>query len=118
MLARDYVVTPAPAAMLLDIKGIGPEFAGIPLGGGALPTLRQPATGRRVCGPRANSLAGGAVDREQGVSKAGNPRLRTDSRLLETAAIALDPFFEPQGERRARLVAHPQPRQLEQCTES
>ena len=27
LLARDHAVTPAPAAMLVDIKGIGPEFA-------------------------------------------------------------------------------------------
>ena len=29
LLAREPAVAPTPAAMLLDIKGIGPEFAGI-----------------------------------------------------------------------------------------
>ena len=48
----------APAAMLLDIKGIGPEFAAILW---SAPTPWQ----------------SGSIDREQGVSKAGNPRLRT-----------------------------------------
>ena len=69
---------PAPAAMLLNIKGIGPEF---------LP----PSSGRKGCSDTSTnrrqvaSYAGlaptpwqsGSVDREQGVSKAGNPRLRT-----------------------------------------
>ncbi|MGC2225300.1 MAG: hypothetical protein WA624_24520 [Methylocella sp.] len=27
LLAADHAVTPAPAAMLLGLKGIGPEFA-------------------------------------------------------------------------------------------
>ena len=30
-----------------------------------------------------------------------------DCRLLKTAAIALDPFFKPQGQRRLRLMAQP-----------
>ena len=47
----------APAAMLLDIKGIGPEFAAILLVGRALPTLRQSTPGRFLCGPGANTLA-------------------------------------------------------------
>ena len=34
-------------------------------------------------------------------------RQRHDGRLLETAAIAPDPFFEPQGQRRLRLMAQP-----------
>ncbi len=29
LLAAEHAATPAPAAMLLDIKGIGPEFAAI-----------------------------------------------------------------------------------------
>jgi hypothetical protein len=29
LLTTDHAVTPAPAAMLLDLKGIGPEFAAV-----------------------------------------------------------------------------------------
>jgi transposase len=60
--------------MLLDIKGIGPEFAA------ALwsePTLRQSSRGRFLRGASPNPWQSGSVDREQGVSKAGNPRLRS-----------------------------------------
>ena len=34
-------------------------------------------------------------------------RQRDDGRFLMTAAIALDPFFEPQSQRRLRLMAQP-----------
>ena len=34
-------------------------------------------------------------------------RQRHDGRLLKTAAIALDPFFEPQSQRRLRLMVQP-----------
>ncbi len=50
LLAGEHAVTPAPAAMLLDIKGIDPSRCH-PLVGGALPTLRQPTTGCGLCGP-------------------------------------------------------------------
>jgi len=34
-------------------------------------------------------------------------RQRHDGRLLETAAVAPDPFFKPQSQRRSRLMAQP-----------
>jgi hypothetical protein len=34
-------------------------------------------------------------------------RQRHDGRLLETAAVAIDPFFKPLGQRRLRLMLHP-----------
>ena len=77
LLAREPAVAPTPAAMLLDIKGIGPEFAGILWTEG----LSRHFDNRRQVAVYA-SLAptpwqSGSVDREQGVSKPGNPRLRT-----------------------------------------
>ena len=69
--------TPAPVAMLLDIKGIGPEFAAI-LWMEAF--FRSFANRRQVAayaGLAPTLWQSGSVDREQGVSKAGNPRLRT-----------------------------------------
>ena len=68
---------PAPVTMLLDIKGIGPEFAGI-LWMEAF--FRSFANRRQVAayaGLAPTPWQSGSVDREQGVSKAGNPRLRT-----------------------------------------
>jgi transposase len=69
--------TPTPVAMLLDLKGIGPEFAAI-LWMEAF--FRSFANRRQVAayaGLAPTLWQSGSVDREQGVSKAGNPRLRT-----------------------------------------
>ena len=69
--------TPTPVAMLLDLKGIGPEFAAI-LWMEAF--FRSFANRRQVAayaGLAPTPWQSGSVDREQGVSKAGNPRLRT-----------------------------------------
>jgi transposase len=77
MLARDHVVTPAPAAMLLDIKGIGPEFAGILWAEGLFRHFDNRRQVAAYAGLAPTPWQSGAVDREQGVSKAGNPRLRT-----------------------------------------
>jgi transposase len=67
----------APAAMLLDIKGIGAEFAAILWSEGL---FRQFDNRRQVAsyaGLAPTPWQSGSVDREQGVSKSGNPRLRT-----------------------------------------
>ena len=66
-----------PAKMLLAIKGIGPEFASV-LSFECL--FRQFDNRRQVAayaGLAPTPWQSGSVDREQGVSKAGNPRLRT-----------------------------------------
>jgi transposase len=74
---KDAVPTQGPASMLLEIKGIGPEFAAI-LWMEAF--FRRFANRRQVAayaGLAPTPWQSGSVDREQGVSKAGNPRLRT-----------------------------------------
>lgn len=80
---RDAVMTAqvadasSPAAILLGIKGIGPEFAAV-LAGEAL--FRNFDNRRQVAayaGLAASPWKSGSIDREQGVAKAGNPRLRT-----------------------------------------
>ena len=68
---------PAPLAMLLAIKGIGPEFAAVLWSEGL---FRQFDNRRQVAsyaGLAPTPWQSGSIDREQGVSKAGNPRLRT-----------------------------------------
>ncbi len=70
-------LTPA-AAMLCDIKGIGLEFAGIYFWTEGL--FRHFDNRRQVAayaGLAPTPWQSGTIDREQGVSKAGNPRLRT-----------------------------------------
>jgi transposase len=69
---------PAPVArMLLDFRGIGAEFAAVLW----LEALFRHFDNRRqlasYAGLAPTPWQSGSVDREQGVSKAGNPRLRT-----------------------------------------
>src|SRR6202049_4091056 len=80
---RDALLKPAtdeaasPAAMLAGLKGIGPETAAVLWSGG----LFRPFDNRRqlaaYAGLAPTPWQSGSIDHEQGVSKAGNPRLRT-----------------------------------------
>ena len=67
----------APAAMLLDIKGIGPEFAATLWSEGLFRHFDNRRQVSSYAGLAPTPWQSGSVDREQGVSKAGNPRLRT-----------------------------------------
>lgn len=67
----------APAAMLLDIKGIGPEFAAILWSEGLFRHFDNRRQIAAYAGLAPTPWQSGAIDREQGVSKSGNPRLRT-----------------------------------------
>jgi len=67
----------SPLTMLRAIKGIGPEFANTLVQEG----LARPFDNRRqvaaYAGLAPSPWRSGTIDREQGVSKSGNPRLRT-----------------------------------------
>jgi transposase len=74
--ATDEAAKPA-SARLLQLRGIGPEFAGV-LHAEAF--FRSFSNRRQVAcyaGLAPSPWQSGAMDREQGVSKAGNKRLRT-----------------------------------------
>ena len=75
LLAAQQVT--APATMLLDIKGIGPEFAAILWSEGLFRHFDNRRQVASYAGLAPTPWQSGSVDREQGVSKAGNPRLRT-----------------------------------------
>ncbi|HEX3375123.1 MAG TPA: IS110 family transposase [Edaphobacter sp.] len=77
LLAAAKTAMPAPAAMLLDIKGIGPEFAAVLWSEGLFRSFDNRRQVAAYAGLAPTPWQSGAVDREQGVSKAGNPRLRT-----------------------------------------
>ena len=77
LLATQQVAAPAPAAMLFDIKGIGPEFAAILWSEGLFRHFDNRRQVASYAGLAPTPWQSGSVDREQGVSKAGNPRLRT-----------------------------------------
>src|SRR6266849_4110710 len=80
---RDALLKPAtgeaasPAAMLARLKGIGPQSAAVLWSEGL---FRQFDNRRQVAayaGLAPTPWKSGSIDHEQGVSKAGNPRLRT-----------------------------------------
>ena len=77
LLDAQRIVATSPAAMLLDFNGIGPEFAAILW----LEGLFRHFDNRRQIASYAGLVPtpwqSGSIDREQGVSKSGNPRLRT-----------------------------------------
>ena len=77
LLAAQDVVTLAPAGMLLGIKGIGSEFAAILWSEGLFRHFDNRRQVASYAGLAPTPWQSGSVDREQGVSKAGNPRLRT-----------------------------------------
>lgn len=69
--------TRAPMAMLLGLKGIGPEFAAILHSEGLFRHFDNRRQVAAYAGLAPSPWQSGSIDREQGVSKAGNPRLRT-----------------------------------------
>ena len=77
LLAAQQVAAPGPVAMLLDIKGVGPEFAAILWLEGLFRHFDNRRQIASYAGLAPTPWQSGSVDREQGVSKAGNPRLRT-----------------------------------------
>ena len=77
LLAVRQGATPTSAAMLLNIKGIGPEFAAILWSEGLFRHFDNRRQVASYAGLAPTPWQSGSVDREQGVSKAGNPRLRT-----------------------------------------
>jgi len=88
LLAKRHEGGPAPTGrMLLEFKGIGAEFAAIIW----LEALFRHFDNRRqlasYAGLAPTPWQSGTVDREQGVSKAGNPRLR--AALIELAWLWL-----------------------------
>ena len=68
---------PAPAAQLLTLKGIGPEAAATLWSEGLFRTFNNRKQVAAYAGLAPTPWQSGSVHRDQGVSKAGNPRLRT-----------------------------------------
>ena len=67
----------SPARMLLEIKGIGAECANILWSEGLFRHFDNRRQVAAYAGLAPTPWQSGSIDREQGVSKAGNPRLRT-----------------------------------------
>jgi transposase len=80
LLAEQQAVAAAPAPagkMLLDLKGIGAEFAAVLWVEGLFRHFDNRRQLASYAGLAPTPWQSGTVDREQGVSKAGNHRLRT-----------------------------------------
>jgi transposase len=77
LLTAVETAAPAPAAILLNVKGIGPEFAAVLWSEGLFRHFDNRRQVAAYAGLAPTPWQSGTVDREQGVSKSGNPRLRT-----------------------------------------
>ena len=103
-------VLPAPAVLLLTLKGIGPEFASVL----CLEAFYRTFANRReiasYAGLTPSPWKSGGINRDQGISKAGNPRLRTTMLELAWMWIRYQPgsaisrwFVERVGTTRGRV---------------
>ena len=68
---------PTPASLLAQLKGIGPEFAAVLWSEGLFRSFNNRRQVAAYAGLAPTPWQSGSVAHEQGVSKAGNPRLRT-----------------------------------------
>jgi transposase len=80
-------VAESPAATLLDLKGIGPECAAVLCSEGLFRHFDNRRQVAAYAGLAPTPWQSGSVRHEQGVSKAGNPRLRTT--MIELAWLWL-----------------------------
>jgi transposase len=79
LLVTESTDTLAPTAMLTSLKGIGPEFASVLWSEGLFRHFDNRRQLASYAGLAPTPWQSGSIDREQGVSKAGNPRLRATS---------------------------------------
>ena len=101
---------PTPAKLLMDLKGIGPEFAIVLWTEGLFRQFDNRRQAAAYAGLAPTLWQSGTINREQGVGKSGNPRLRTT--MLQLAWLwlrhqpdsALSRWFHERVERnRGRL---------------
>jgi transposase len=80
---RDALVRPdpadaeAPAARLMELRGIGPELAAVLWLEGSFRRFANRRQLAAYAGLAPSPWQSGRMDREQGIAKSGNPRLRT-----------------------------------------
>jgi transposase len=75
--APEQTGAPQPVAMLMAVKGIGAEFASVLWSEGLCRNFSNRRQVAAYAGLAPTPWRSGTIAREQGVSKAGNPRLRT-----------------------------------------
>ena len=77
LVKSDNIDTTAPAALLMKLRGIGPEFAAVLWLEGLFRNFANRRQLAAYAGLAPSPWKSGSIDREQGISKSGNPRLRT-----------------------------------------
>jgi len=78
---------PSPVALLMSLKGIGPEFAAVLWTEGLSRAFANRRQAAAYAGLTPTPWRSGTIAHEQGVSKSGNPRLRT--KMLQAAWLWL-----------------------------
>jgi transposase len=76
-LLEQAITASEPVARLLQLKGVGPEFAGVLWSEGLYRRFDNRRQLASYAGLAPTPWQSGSVEHEQGVSKAGNSRLRT-----------------------------------------
>ena len=84
---------PSPVALLMSLKGIGPEFAAVLWTEGLCRSFANRRQAGAYGGLTPSPWRSGKIEREQGLSKAGNPRLR--KKMLQLAWLWL--IHQPQS---------------------
>jgi transposase len=99
-----------PAPLLMKLKGIGPEFAAVLWLEGLYRSFANRRQLAAYAGLAPSPWKSGNVDREQGISKSGNPRLRTTMVELAWLWLRYQPdsalsrwFRERVGSERGRI---------------
>ena len=77
LVRPDHADAEAPAARLMELRGIGPEFAAVLWLEGLFRRFANRRQLAAYAGLAPSPWQSGGVDREQGIAKSGNPRLRT-----------------------------------------
>ena len=102
--------TEAPAVLLMKLKGIGPEFAAVLWLEGLFRNFANRRHLAAYAGLAPSPWKSGSVNREQGISRSGNPRLRTTMVELAWLWLRYQPdsalsrwFRERVGSERGRI---------------
>jgi transposase len=96
---RDEMLRPAkassPAALLMRLNGIGAEFAAVLYLEGLFRHFENRRQLAAYAGLDPSPWKSGSIDQEQGISKAGNPRLRTTMIELAWMWVRYQPTVLP-----------------------
>jgi transposase len=110
LIQADDVQARSPALLLMQLKGIGPEFATVLWMEGLFRNFTNRRQLAAYAGLAPSPWKSGYMDREQGIAKSGNPRLRTTMVELAWLWLRYQPdsalsrwFRERVGSERGRI---------------